>query len=168
MPEEWQQRIAAIDAITVHRPGGHDLVRRLYAESHALLFPSHMDTFGYVVLEANAYGLPVLAPDHLAMTQLVGDDETGLLFPPENPLYGNSGLSRFNHLLPPPRRYLDALQRPSETYVDAIAARLAKLAEDRDLLARLAGAALERVRTGPFSIEHRREVLGRLYSDAAA
>jgi hypothetical protein len=45
---------------------------------------------------------------------------------------------------------------------------MASLAEDRDLLARLAKGALEEVQVGRFSIERRREALGQLYALAAS
>lgn len=168
VPPAWEARIADSSVVTPHRPGApREFVDRLYAESDVLLFPSHMDTFGYVVLEANAHGVPAIAADHHAMPELVADGETGLLFPSENSLYGDDGRCRFDHVLPPPRSYMSALEQPSERHVDRIASRIATLAEDDDLHARLASAALERVRSGPFSIERRRERLGRLYDDAA-
>ena len=34
------------EGVTVHVPARRDLVERLYAQCHVLLFPSHMDTFG--------------------------------------------------------------------------------------------------------------------------
>jgi glycosyltransferase involved in cell wall biosynthesis len=166
VPEEWQRRLGDEPGIAVHRPGGHDVVSALYGQADALLFPSHMDTFGYVIMEANAHGLPVLGPDHQAIPELIADDETGLLFGSENPLYGADGLGRFPHVLPPPRAYMDALARPSDAYVDTIVSALARLAEDRALHARLAAGALARVRTGMFSIEQRRELLGRIYAAA--
>jgi glycosyltransferase involved in cell wall biosynthesis len=168
VPPEWEARLAAEPGITVHRPGGHDLVRRLYAEGDVLLFPSHMDTFGYVIMEANAYGLPVLGPAHQAIPELIGDGETGLLFGSENPLYGSDGLGRFAHVLPPPASYMRALQEPSEAYVDSIAAQLVRLAEDAALHGRLAAGALERVRTGMFSVARRKAALAPIYARAAA
>jgi glycosyltransferase involved in cell wall biosynthesis len=167
VPPEWQARIDASAVVTAHRPGPRSLVDRLYAESDVLLFPSHMDTFGYVVLEANAYGLPAVAADHHAMPEIVADGESGLLFPSENPLYGDDGRCSFDQVLPPPRSYMAALEQPSDAHVDRIASRLAELAEDDDLHARLAAAAFERVRSGAFSIGRRRDLLERLYEDAA-
>jgi glycosyltransferase involved in cell wall biosynthesis len=165
VPPEYRARRPGV---TVHVPARRDLVERLYAQAHVLLFPSHMDTFGYVVLEAMAHGLPVAAPGHLALTELIEDGESGVLLPVENPLYGDDGLARFPHLLPPPRAYLDALREPSAGYVDGIAAALARLAEDRGLYDRLAAGALERVRTGVLSMQRRRAQLARIYGDAVA
>ncbi len=129
-----------------------------------LLFPSHMDTFGYVVLEAMAHGLPVLAPGHLALNELIGDD-SGLRFAPENMLYDDDGLANFTFSAPLPASYLEALRHPSEGYVDGIAAALTRLAADDALYERLASGALARV-TG--SMERRRDELARIYGAATS
>jgi glycosyltransferase involved in cell wall biosynthesis len=167
-PPDWAAHLAAEPGITLHRPGGADLVQRLYRTADVLLFPSHMDTFGYVVLEAMAHGLPVLAPRHLALTETIVDGESGLLFEPENTLYGADTRSRFRHLLPPPRRYLEALTEPSDGYVRSIAEALARVAAEPGLHDRLAEGAFESVRSGHLSIGRRRELLADIYEAAAA
>jgi glycosyltransferase involved in cell wall biosynthesis len=164
VPQEWIRRLQDDAAITLHRPGGADVVQRLYQQADALLFPSHMDTFGYVVLEAMAHGLPTVAPGHLALNELIEDGVSGLLFAPENPLYGEDTACRFPHTLPPPRRFLEALQSPSEGYVDGVAETLCRLVEDRSLHARTAAGALDEVTSGRFSVERRRQALSEVYS----
>lgn len=164
VPDEWSRRLENDGTITVHRPGGTDVVQHLYRQADALLFPSHMDTFGYVVLEAMAHGLPVIAPGHLALNELVRDRVSGLLFKPENPLYGDDTRCRFPHTLPPPRSFLEALRNPSDAYVSGVAEAVCTLVEDRDLHARMAAGALQEVRSGRFSIERRRDALAEIYS----
>lgn len=167
VPPEWRARLADEPGLALHAPGGADVVQRLYRDADALLFPSHMDTFGYVVLEAMAHGLPVLAPRHLALTETVEDEVSGLLFPAEHMLYGDDARIRFRHVLPPPRRYLTALRHPSARYVDGIAAVVARLAEEPGLYDRLADGALTAVRSGAHSIERRRALLSEVYEAAA-
>lgn len=61
---------------------GEELARA-YASSDVLLFPSRTDTFGQVVLEAQASGLPVVAVDEGGPADLVDHARTGLLAPPD-------------------------------------------------------------------------------------
>jgi glycosyltransferase involved in cell wall biosynthesis len=166
-PPEYAARLSTEPGVTVHAPGGANLVQRLYANADVLLFPSHMDTFGYVVMEAMSHALPVLAPGHLALTESVLDGESGLLFRPENMLYEPDTRCAFRHVLPPPKTYLEALEHPSDTYVQSIAAAMARLSEDRDLYGRLSRGALDSVQTGQFSVARRQERLGTLYAEAA-
>ncbi|HXO08140.1 MAG TPA: glycosyltransferase, partial [Solirubrobacteraceae bacterium] len=62
--------------------GGQDLARA-YASADAFMFASQTDTFGQVILEAQASGLPVVAVDEGGPSSLIIDGETGLLAPAE-------------------------------------------------------------------------------------
>ena len=59
---------------------GMDLAR-VYASADAFLFASRTDTFGQVVLEAQASGLPVVAVAEGGPLSLIEHGETGLLAP---------------------------------------------------------------------------------------
>jgi glycosyltransferase involved in cell wall biosynthesis len=52
---------------------------KIYASADAFMFASRTDTFGQVLLEAQASGLPVVAVGEGGPTSLIEDGETGLL-----------------------------------------------------------------------------------------
>jgi glycosyltransferase involved in cell wall biosynthesis/predicted metal-dependent phosphoesterase TrpH len=54
---------------------------RAYASADVFMFPSQTDTFGQVVLEAQASGLPVIAVDAGGPASLIDHGRTGLLVP---------------------------------------------------------------------------------------
>jgi glycosyltransferase involved in cell wall biosynthesis/predicted metal-dependent phosphoesterase TrpH len=58
-----------------------DALARAYASADVFLFASATDTFGQVILEAQASGLPVLAVDEGGPRALIDDGRTGLLRP---------------------------------------------------------------------------------------
>ena len=60
---------------------GVDLARAV-ASADIMLTPSTTETFGQVVLEAMASGLPVISADAPSARALLADGETGLLVPP--------------------------------------------------------------------------------------
>jgi glycosyltransferase involved in cell wall biosynthesis/predicted metal-dependent phosphoesterase TrpH len=58
-----------------------DELRIAYASADLFVFPSATDTFGNVVLEAQASGLPVVVSDAGGPRELMLDGETGSVFP---------------------------------------------------------------------------------------
>jgi glycosyltransferase involved in cell wall biosynthesis len=61
-----------------------DRLAELYASADVFCFPSTTDTFGQVLLEAGASGLPVVAADAGGAGELVVSGRTGLLVAPES------------------------------------------------------------------------------------
>ncbi|HVM58590.1 MAG TPA: glycosyltransferase [Gaiellaceae bacterium] len=62
-----------------------DELAALYASADVFCFPSTTDTFGQVLLEAGASGLPVVAAAAGGALELVADGRTGRLVPPDEP-----------------------------------------------------------------------------------
>lgn len=169
VPTHWRAEVTGAEGVDLHAwPASHEHVLALFERSHILLFPSHMDTLGFVMLEAMSHGVPVLATRHFAVPELVEDGVSGLLVDGENTLYGEDGLCRFNHTLPPPRAFRRSLAAPSQAYVERLAGALARVCEDRSLHERLAAGALARVTDGPLSMPSRRAALADVYRRALA
>ena len=74
-------------------------LERAYAAADLLLLASHAETYGMVVTEALARGLPVLATEVGGMTEALGHGEDGtrpgLLVPPGDPAALGSALRRW-------------------------------------------------------------------------
>jgi glycosyltransferase involved in cell wall biosynthesis len=60
---------------------GGDELPELFASADVFVFPSTTDTFGNVVLEAQASGLPVIASDIGGPKENIEQEETGLIVP---------------------------------------------------------------------------------------
>jgi glycogen synthase len=60
-------------------------LRALYASSSILLFPSLFENCSYVLLEAMASGLPVIATEGSGISEMITHGSSGLLFPPDDP-----------------------------------------------------------------------------------
>lgn len=78
--EEMTRKLKGYKAIFTGFLSQADLAR-LYASSDLLVFPSCTDTFGNVVLEAQASGLPVVVSDKGGPRELMVNGITGLVIP---------------------------------------------------------------------------------------
>jgi glycosyltransferase involved in cell wall biosynthesis len=77
------QRTAPAGTVFVGEARGADLAA-LYASADVFCFPSTTDTFGQVLLEAGASGLPVVAAAAGGALELVSHEGNGLLVAPES------------------------------------------------------------------------------------
>jgi glycosyltransferase involved in cell wall biosynthesis len=77
--EEMGASLAGYPALFTGYLAGEQL-QRGYASADLFVFPSATDTFGNVVLEAQASGLPVIVSDEGGPRELMIDGETGVVF----------------------------------------------------------------------------------------
>ncbi len=82
-PEQERLRERVGDAATFLGWLEGDELARAYASADVFLFASRTDTFGQVILEAQASGLPVVAVAAGGPLSLIEDRVSGLLCPPE-------------------------------------------------------------------------------------
>lgn len=78
---QLERRFAGMPVTFTGFLDGHDL-SIAYASSDVFVFPSDTETFGQVVQEAMASGLPVIAARAGGVIDLVRDEETGIFFTP--------------------------------------------------------------------------------------
>jgi glycosyltransferase involved in cell wall biosynthesis len=55
----------------------------LYAQAHFFILPTRAEGYGIVFVEAAAYGLPSLGPNHTGVATAIADGVSGLLLPPD-------------------------------------------------------------------------------------
>jgi glycosyltransferase involved in cell wall biosynthesis/predicted metal-dependent phosphoesterase TrpH len=95
-PEEESLRRRLGSAATFLGWVGGDRLAQVYASADLFMFASTTDTFGQVILEAQASGLPVLAVNAGGPAELVEDGRSGCLVAPDPESLANAlrGLAR--------------------------------------------------------------------------
>jgi glycosyltransferase involved in cell wall biosynthesis len=76
--ELWRNKIKQVTFCKYHQQLPSNDINILMRESHLLLIPSLQDTFGYVVLEAQSNGLPVVSTSIRAFPE-INNDSCGYL-----------------------------------------------------------------------------------------
>lgn len=87
LEENLKELVAKMGLSGVHFAGyvRHPEIYSYYAQAHALVLPSSQETWGLVVNEALAAGVPVLVSDACGCaSDLISEDRTGWVFPSEN------------------------------------------------------------------------------------
>ncbi len=98
--EEMRRELAATSCVFTGYLAGEELAE-VYASCDLFVFPSTTDTFGNVVLEAQASGLPVIVTDSGGPQENVRDGETGIIVPGDDEAGLYNAISR---LLADPER----------------------------------------------------------------
>ena len=80
MRKEWEARREPNVHFAGYRAGA--ALAAAYASGDVFAFPSDTETFGNVVVEAMASGLPVVGVDRGGVRDIIRDGETGFLVPP--------------------------------------------------------------------------------------
>jgi glycosyltransferase involved in cell wall biosynthesis len=80
----WIKKNDLINNILFHQEMSQPMLSDLMRESDALILYSKFETFGCVVIEANACGLPVIASDIPVLHEIINNKINGLFAPPED------------------------------------------------------------------------------------
>jgi glycosyltransferase involved in cell wall biosynthesis len=123
----------------------------LMAESDLFLYPSAVDTFGFSLLEAMAFGLPILTINtkHTkSRREIVENEKTGIIFDV------NEKIS------------YDKIGKTEEEIIDKLVKNSEKLILDKKLREKMKGSCLEEIKKGKFSIKERNKKLKKIYEEA--
>lgn len=122
-----------------------DIAERFLSTADVLVHPTYFESFGMVVLEALAHGLPVIATDVYAIKEMVEDQNNGLLL--EAPLSIWSG-TRPTPLFSDTPKVRD-LARVTDTskFEDALTEAMLRMARDPEFRTQASAASLQLVRT---------------------
>ena len=111
--EEMRRKLRNAPATFTGVLAGEPLAQA-YASADLFVFPSATDTFGNVVLEAQASGLPVIVSDRGGPRENVLQNESGLIFPAGD---ADALLRAVLHLVDTPER-LEYMGKKARNYVE--------------------------------------------------
>lgn len=126
------------------------LRKEVFPNADIFLYPSYTDTFGFVILEAMGYGLPVVSVEGHSRKELITDSKTGFV------------IKEPDKLKP---FYLEETETLKKT-IKEIEKKTEILIKSKKLREKMGKAGKEEIEKGKFSIKKRNEKLKRIYSEA--
>lgn len=144
-----------------------DILEKYIPEADILIHPTHLDAFGYVILEAMSFGLPIVATKHYAIREIIEENKNGLLIEDIETLwYDENYIGKKN--------YRDDLAKDKVVYkkdefqriVDNLVRALKPLIEDENLRQEIGDNNYNKILKGPFSINRRNEKILNIYKEA--
>lgn len=150
------QAIRTNPAIELGRVDRETMLGTILPQTDVYLLPTYSEAFGYSVLEAMAYGIPVVASNVFAIPEMISDGEDGLLL----------DVSMFDLDAMFPGYVIDTIPDTLRNHIDAgLESALCRLIDDGSLRVRLSRRAIDTARSR-FSIETRNLAMRRIYDDS--
>ena len=75
----YQKKIANNPNIVHTKVTRAELFKDIYPKADIFVSPTYQETFGFAILEAMAFGLPVLSTAHFAIPEIIEDGKSGVL-----------------------------------------------------------------------------------------
>jgi glycosyltransferase involved in cell wall biosynthesis len=135
-----------------------ELMTEVYPDTDIFLMPTYVESFGMAVLEAMAFGIPVISTNHFAIPEIIEDAVSGLLI--DSSHFDCERLFRGYTVRDIPRDF-------REYMTDAVFNQMCRLIESFELRRSLGQAALDVART-KFSFERRNATMREIYRQALA
>jgi glycosyltransferase involved in cell wall biosynthesis len=165
-PENIRARWGAHPKITFRSRIPQEELDALYRRADIFILPTHMDTLGFVYLEAFSCGVPCIGTRQFAVPEIITDGVTGFVVDNSCSNLGADYLPRFEPALYEGHPLVEECKQPPEPYVTSLAEQIARLVEDSDLRSRMSAAAYEEVVSGKFSVARRKRALRRIYEES--
>jgi glycosyltransferase involved in cell wall biosynthesis len=144
-------------------PLPREKIFEFYRQADIFCLPSYVDSFGFVLLEAKAFGLPIVTSNFFAMPEIIRDGETGLLIKIPEKIRKFPFTKNPKKDLPIYINYVD--KGKHKELVDQLINKLSCLIEDNKLRKKFAKEGKKEIERGKFSIEQRNKKLKKIYEE---
>ncbi len=150
VPKKFYEKYSRNKKISIPGLVSHKkLFEEIYPNSDIFIYPTFTDTFGFSILEAQSFGLPVIAmktQSTHSIEETIQEGKTGFII--DNS--GTNGLKREfdNNII---KRFINSAEKPIE---------------DKNLKDKMRKNAINGIKRGKFSIKERNKKLKRIYEGA--
>ncbi len=142
-----------------------DKLARYFREADIFIYPNRIDTYGFVIIEAMAYGLPVITMNLYAIPEMIQNGKNGLLIEPLLKWHDKNGKHLWKDDTTYYKRYEQEFQKNHEKYASEISKKMEILIKDKKLREKMGKENYKEISEGKFSIKERNKKLEKIYSE---
>ena len=136
---------------------------KIFSRADIFCFPTFMDTFGFVLLEAMSLGLPIVATDIFAMREIVENNKGGFTIKSPLTWHNEKYLFKWKSW----DQYSQMARKDFPAFTNDLYKKLEQLIVDDKLRKKMGSFNKKLVENGKFSIKERNKKLKRIYEEAA-
>lgn len=148
VPENWKRKYSKLK---IYNLMPQKELFKLMQSSDLFLYPGSIDTFGFSLLEAMAFGLPIITINTKwtkSRKEIIENNKTGFIFDVKEKLSFNE------------------IKEKEKKVVEKLIEKVSELIENKKLRERMSKNCMEIIKNGKFSIKERNKKLKRIYEDA--
>jgi glycosyltransferase involved in cell wall biosynthesis len=166
-PEKFKEKYKQNKKILFSDLMPHDqLVKEIFPKVDIFVYPGYSDTFGFLFVEAMAFGIPVITVDGFARGELVEDEKTGLIIKRSKELKEiMSQVKTFFEFVGRDKER-DSIKKVHEELINKIVRETEILIKNKNLRRAMSKFGMQIVREGKFSIKERNKKLRKVYTEA--
>lgn len=128
-------------------------LNRKYQEADIFFYPSFVDTFGFTLLEAMSFGLPIVTINTeytKTREEIIENIKHGFIFDVNEKIN------------------FDSIGEKEEAIIEKLKENLKKMVENTSLRKKMSKNCIEEIKEGKFSIKNRNKKMKRIYMEAIA
>lgn len=156
----WDKKVKLVEA----KLPREELAKH-FRESDIFIYPTRIDTYGFVVIEAMACGLPVITTDIYAIPEMIKNGKNGLLIKPLIKWHDKDGKHLWKNDNVYYKEYEKEFKKNHNKYCSEIASKIEKLIKDKKLREKMSSSNFKEISKGKFSIKNRNKKLKEIYSE---
>ena len=153
---KYLKKIRSNRSILLGRVSREQMLEDILPETDVYLLPTYNEAFGFAILEAMAYGIPVIATNQFAIPEILQDGQSGLLVDISH--FDTQKMFRGYAVREIPEDFRHHINEQLRTHLES-------LIESAELRKRIGGMALSQSQT-KFSFKFRNQIMGKIYHDA--
>jgi glycosyltransferase involved in cell wall biosynthesis len=164
VPEEFKKKYKSFPNVQFEQLGmpRKNLLNKFYPEADIFLYPTYWDIFGFVILEAMSFSLPVISTNIYAIPEAIENEKNGFLL--NAPIFWHD-----NKFLPKQKvvsNFNEIIKSKHPFIVKEIIKKTSLLIDDSSLRKKMGRNGKNLIAKGKFSIKERNKKLKRIYEEA--